>query len=317
MNNSKENDSVSKLSFKNKNIKLIKVPKFVSNKWLQYNNKDIVGLLGFNNNNNNDSEITELYVQKDDSDNVKKLRCNKNNTVNTYILKQNVIKLKSTNKSVSNSAGTLNNKSNDYTNTNKGKNTMNNLSKDNSDKHKEFDYVVCADLIKTCDYTYSFLPTLDQDYSSILKERHYKTNVKKERFTIIETRNEENMDATHTLFKYYTSEDKLNNESKDKNMKNNKRLFTDNDNLNTVSHSTSKQKAKQSKKMHVFDLDKAKISMFKIFEREGQNGVPFSFFTKSFNIPANHIKGILDEIAIKGKRDTDKKTVYFLKNCIG
>lgn len=69
--------------------------------------------------------------------------------------------------------------------------------------------------------------------------------------------------------------------------------------------------------MHVFDLDKAKISMFKIFEREGQNGVPFSFFTKSFNIPANHIKGILDEIAIKGKRDTDKKTVYFLKNCIG
>lgn len=97
--------------------------------------------------------------------------------------------------------------------------------------------------------------------------------------------------------------------------KNNKRGFMENEN-NSGSYSASKQKAKQAKKMHVFDLDKTKISMFKIFEKEGKKGVPFSFFSKSFNIPSNYIKNILDEIAVKRKRVSDKKTVYFLKDYI-
>ncbi|GAW81207.1 hypothetical protein, conserved [Plasmodium gonderi] len=334
----KENDDSSKASMKNKNIKIIKVPKFVSNKWLQYNNKDIVGLFEQNNN-----EISTLYVQKDNSDKVKKLTCNKNNTVNTYILKQNKISLKPTkgfNCSTGNSSITTptnsNNKTSENANQSKVKINITNPVKDNTERNKEIDYVICADVIKNCEHTYSFLPTLDEDYSLVLKERHYKTNVKKNRFTIIETRNEENIDSSHTLFKYYTSDDNvhnatgtvsasndasvnsisvLNNSKDNKLGKSNKRTLQDSDN-HFSSPSASKQKAKQIKKMHVFDLDKAKISMFKIFEKEGKKGVPFSIFAKSFNIPSNYIKNVLEEIAVKRKRVTDKKPVYFLKDCI-
>ncbi|KJP85853.1 hypothetical protein AK88_04501 [Plasmodium fragile] len=362
----KENDGSSKASMKCKNIKLIKVPKFVSNKWLQYNNKDIVGLFEQNNN-----EITTLYVQKDDTDNVKKLRCNKGSTVNTYILKQSKVSLKPSNKGLTASSSpsattttTAPTNSNSKTtsenvNQSKVKINLNNPVKENAERNKETDYVVCADVLKNCEHTYSFLPTLDEDYSLVLKERHYKTNVKKNRFTIIETRNEENIDSSHTLFKYYTSDDHLLNtpgagtgmggvaatvpgtaitandsglnsansvthlhgvsstSSRDNRLgKSNKRTLQDTDG-HFGSSSASKQKAKQVKKMHVFDLDKAKISMFKVFEREGKKGVPFSIFAKSFNIPSNYIKNILDEIAVKKKRVTDKKPVYFLKDCIG
>ncbi|CAA9988468.1 conserved Plasmodium protein, unknown function [Plasmodium knowlesi strain H] len=359
----KENDGSSKVSMKSKNIKLIKVPKFVSNKWLQYKNKDIVGLLEQNNN-----EITTLYIQKDDTDNVKKLRCNKSSTLNTYILKQSKVSL-NPNKGVSPSSspsGTAmttaptnaNSRTSENTSQSKVKINLNNPVKENTEKNKETDYVVCADVLKNCEHTYSFLPTLDEDYSLVLKERHYKTNVKKNRFTIIETRNEENIDSSHTLFKYYTSDDNLLNasgagsamggganipgaanttndpglssannvshvhgvsstSSRDNKMgKSNKRTLQDTDG-HFGSSSASKQKAKQVKKMHVFDLDKTKISMFKIFEREGKKGVPFSIFAKSFNIPSNYIKNILDEIAVKKNRVTDKKPVYFLKDCIG
>lgn len=359
----KENDGSSKVSMKSKNIKLIKVPKFVSNKWLQYNNKDIVGLFEQNNN-----EITTLYIQKDDTDNVKKLRCNKSSTLNTYILKQSKVSL-NPNKGVSPSSspsGTAmttaptnaNSRTSENTSQSKVKINLNNPVKENTERNKETDYVVCADVLKNCEHTYSFLPTLDEDYSLVLKERHYKTNVKKNRFTIIETRNEENIDSSHTLFKYYTSDDNLLNASgagsamggganipgaanttndpglssannvshvhgvsstsnRDNKMgKSNKRTLQDTDG-HFGSSSASKQKTKQVKKMHVFDLDKTKISMFKIFEREGKKGVPFSIFAKSFNIPSNYIKNILDEIAVKKNRVTDKKPVYFLKDCIG
>ncbi|ANQ08405.1 Uncharacterized protein PCOAH_00027810 [Plasmodium coatneyi] len=347
----RENDGSSKASMKSKSIKLIKVPKFVSNKWLQYNNKDIVGLFEQNNN-----EITTLYVQKDDTDNVKKLRCNKASTVSTYILKQSKVSLnpsKGVTPSSSPSATTFttahtnsNSRTSENVSQSKVKIHLNNPAKENAERNKETDYVVCADVLKNCEHTYSFLPTLDEDYSLVLKERHYKTNVKKNRFTIIETRNEENIDSSHTLFKYYTSDENTLNvsgagsamgggatvpgagnttndsglnsaNSKDNKLgKSNKRTLQDTDG-HFGSSSASKQKAKQVKKMHVFDLDKAKISMFKIFEREGKKGVPFSVFAKSFNIPSNYLKNILDEIAVKKKRVTDKKPVYFLKDCIG
>ncbi|CRH00317.1 conserved Plasmodium protein, unknown function [Plasmodium relictum] len=306
MINSKESDTLPKTCFKNKNIKLIKVPKFVSNKWLKCKNKEVVGLFEHKN-----SEISNLYIQKDDSDNVKKLTCNKNYTINTYILKQSKICLKP-NKGTNPSNNNLNNKTIENSNQNKLKININNPIKENSERSKEFDYVICADIIKNCEHTYSFLPVLDKDYSLILKERHYNTNIKKNRYTIIETRNEENLESSQTLFKYYTSDDN-NNANKDKN---NKRVMLENENNFTSSTSASKQKTKQAKKFHVFDLDKTKISMFKIFEREGKKGVPFSFFAKNFNIPSNHIKNILDEIAVKRKRISDKKSVYFLKDCI-
>ncbi|SBT35854.1 hypothetical protein POVWA2_029280 [Plasmodium ovale wallikeri] len=329
MNNAKENDTPSKVSFKNKNIKLIKVPKFVSNKWLQYNNKDIVGLF-----EQNDNDISTLYVQKDDDDKVKKLTCNKNNTVNTYILKQSKVSLKPNSRVTNSSTTNSHNKSNESISQSKSKINMNSQMKEYTESSKDMDYVICADVLKNCEHTYSFLPTLDEDYSLVLKERHYNTNVKKNRYTIIETRNEDHIDSTHTLFKYYTSDDNVNNangkenniasnsnsnsninsNSNNKPTKGNKRTFQENDNI--FSSSSSKQKAKQAKKMHVFDLDKAKINMFKIFEKEGKKGVPFSIFTKSFNIPSNYIKNILDEIAVKRKRVSDKKSVYFLKDCI-
>ncbi|SCN12961.1 transcription initiation factor IIF subunit beta, putative [Plasmodium malariae] len=325
MTSAKESDGLSKAFLKNKNIKLIKVPKFVSNKWLNYNHKDIVGLFEQNNN----SEISTLYIQKDDSDKVKKLTCNKNNTVNTYILKQNKVSLKpskSTNQSNSNASDTT------YENSNqsKGKININNPVKESTERNKEVDYVICADIIKNCEHTYSFLPILDEDYSLVLKERHYNTNVKKNRFTIIETRNEENIDSTQTLFKYYTTDDNIKNENNKDNKylknnsstttitttsNNNKRMLFESDN-NLVSSSASKQKLKQAKKMQVFDLDKTKISMFKIFEKEGKKGVPFSIFTKSFNIPSNYLKNILEEIAVKRKRLSDKKSVYYLKDYV-
>ncbi|KMZ82328.1 hypothetical protein PVIIG_04442 [Plasmodium vivax India VII] len=370
----KENEGSSKASVKSKSIKIIKVPKFVSNKWLQYNNKDIVGLFEQNNN-----EISTLYVQKDDTDNVKKLTCNKGSTVNTYILKQSKVSLKpikgltpSSSPSATTTTATTaptnsNSKTSENVNQSKVKINLNNPVKENAERSKEIDYVVCADVLTNCEHTYSFLPTLDEDYSLVLKERHYKTNVKKNRFTIIETRNEEHIDSSHTLFKYYTSDDHALNasgagsamggagsvpgaanttndagvnsansansannansvshlqavsstSSRDNKLgKSNKRTLQDSDG-HFGSSSASKQKAKQVKKMHVFDLDKAKISMFKIFEREGKKGVPFSVFAKSFSIPSNYIKNILDEIAVKKKRVTDKKPVYFLKDCIG
>ncbi|CRG96496.1 conserved Plasmodium protein, unknown function [Plasmodium gallinaceum] len=309
MINSKENDTLPKISFKNKNIKLIKVPKFVSNKWLKRKHRDVVGLFEHKNN-----EISNLYIQKDDSDEVKKLTCNKNYTINTYILKQNKISLKP-NKGTNPSNNNLNNKTIENSNQNKLKININNPINENSERNKELDYVICADVIKNCEHTYSFLPLLDEDYSLILKERHYNTNIKKNRYTIIETRNEENLDSSQTLFKYYTSDDN-NNLNKDKNNKNNKRVLLENENNFNSSSAASKQKTKQAKKFHIFDLDKTKISMFKIFEREGKKGVPFSFFAKSFNIPSNHIKNILDEIAVKRKRASDKKSVYFLKDYI-
>ncbi|CDU17833.1 transcription initiation factor IIF subunit beta, putative [Plasmodium yoelii] len=308
------------ISSKSNSIKLIKVPKFVANKWLECNDKDIVGLLEENNN-----EISAIYIQKDDSDDVKKLPCNKNSTVSTYILKEEKVSLKISNKN----ANSVNNNNNNNNNLVNKSNENMNQGKDNLEGDKEtVDYVICADIINNCNYTYSFLPTLDKDYSLVLKERHYKTNIKKDRYTIIETRNEDNIDSSHTLFKYYNmSEDgsnsNLNNkdprdnniENSNKYGKNNKRGFMENEN-NIGSYSASKQKTKQAKKMHVFDLDKTKISMFKIFEKEGKKGVPFSFFSKSFNIPSNYIKNILDEIAVKRKRVSDKKTVYFLKDYI-
>ncbi|CAD2092249.1 transcription initiation factor IIF subunit beta, putative [Plasmodium vinckei brucechwatti] len=308
----KSNDAISKSPLKSNSIKLIKVPKFVASKWLEYNDKDIVGLLEENNN-----EISAIYIQKENSDEVKKLPCNKNSTVSTYILKEEKVSLNINNKNPNSVNNNLSNKTNE------------NMNQDNLETDKEaVDYVVCADIINNCSYTYSFLPTLDKDYSLVLKERHYKMNVKKDRYTIIETRNEDNIDSSHTLFKYYnTLEDGTNSNlnSKDprdnsidnsnKYGKNNKRGLMENDN-NIGPYSASKQKAKQAKKMHVFDLDKTKISMFKIFEKEGKKGVPFSFFSKSFSIPSNYIKNILDEIAVKRKRVSDKKTVYFLKDYI-
>ncbi|VWU48359.1 transcription initiation factor IIF subunit beta, putative [Hepatocystis sp. ex Piliocolobus tephrosceles] len=396
MINNKNNDITIKTASKTKNIKLLKVPKFVSNKWLQHKDKDIVGLLDINN-----EDICSLYIQKDESDDVKKLKCNKNKIVNTYILKQNKIYFNDStdntttttdintttttttttttsnnnNKNVTNTSNNnASNKSNENIIQNKINTNINNSDENNNEQgDKEKNSILCTNIIKCCDNTYAFLPTLDADYSSVLKERHYKTNVKKDRYTIIETRNEEHIDSTHTLFKYYTPDDitnnintnttnnnnnnttnnnnnnnTTNNNNNNKNIKSGKRTYDEINNFNTNSDTnknintyiinsnnsynnintsssnmnntsvmpviTSKYKMKQSKKMNVIDLDKTKISMFKMFENEGKKGVPFSLFTKNFNIPTNYIKNILEEIAVKRKRPTDKKPVYFLKD---
>lgn len=333
------NPSPTKVSLKNRKIRLIKVPKFVATQWLNAADKDIVGILGFEN-----EEISNLYVRKDENDNVKKLNCDKNETINTCILKQSKITLKknkSSGNSVSATGSNVNNKYNERGNKNKSKMNMKTLGNQKSENETEEESFILADLVKNCEHTYTFLPHMDRDYSSILKERHVKTNIKKSRFTIIEQRNEELLDANNTLFKYYTNpSNEINNSSlgirlnnREKHMKNNKRMIqlVDNSNnvnnnsrttninnqqmqaMNTSHTTTNKPKTKQAKKSYAFDIDKAKLNMFKIFEKEGNNGVPFSVFAKAFNIPPTQVKNILEEIAIKRKVNTDKKAVYFLK----
>lgn len=356
----KENKATTKTPPKSKTIRLIKVPKFVANQWMKSQHGEVVGLYDCEN-----DDISNVYIRKEETDDLRKLICQKNPTLNTYLLRQKTINLKT--------KGIIGNKSTNETDTKKrgldnykkkGKeynilkgnsnmmisNTNKNKTDDEDDDECETEHtvsIVCADAIKKFDNIHSFLPVLDKEYSKILKERHYNTNVKRERATIIETRNEESIDAENSLFRFFTAEDRMNlkkeaesqrrgiqlNNNNEYNQYNSKALQK---NINTnnaislnrnavnvsktisknssASNAFNKQKSRATKKTHMFDADKAKISMFRIFEMEGNKGVPFSVFSKRFNIAPHHLKSLLDEIAVKRKRNVDKRTVYFLKD---
>ncbi|KAF8823031.1 putative membrane protein [Cardiosporidium cionae] len=161
-----------------------------------------------------------------------------------------------------------------------------------------------ADILCQLNQTQTLTPILSKNYFSLLKNRKKNLVDAHRRQTIEERRHEYDLDTSQTLFRYYAPKGDSKNDT----------IGEESPRFVRTSSTTNRVKSK-AKKLVTMDEDSLKIRLFQLFEKKGVEGVQLKQLVNETDQPLAYVKGIVDEIAEQRKRASDRKLVYFLKDC--
>eukprot|EP00921_Rhytidocystis_pertsovi_P000095 GHVQ01000224.1.p1 GENE.GHVQ01000224.1~~GHVQ01000224.1.p1 ORF type:complete len:327 (+),score=38.32 GHVQ01000224.1:22-1002(+) len=157
-----------------------------------------------------------------------------------------------------------------------------------------------ADVAATVGENILFTAALSGSYRKVLRQKHEERDIQKSRGTKEENRPESAVEEGSTLFRYYEP-----GEAKDEHG------FEEVTTLSVAGKSRPKGRAKQQPTL---SEDELKIRLFSMFEEAGDEGLMLKQIVVATGQPLAFVKGVVEEIAEPGRRKTDKRVVFFVKD---